>query len=59
MYIGSGLALTNWLSVLIITVAGALGYIYRVHVERALLANLGARYEQHMRRTKRFVPFVF
>jgi len=50
MYIGTGLALTNWLSVLIITVAGALGYIYRVHVEeRALLANLGARYEQYMR----------
>ncbi len=60
MYIGTGLALTNWLSVLMITVAGALGYIYRVHVEeRALLANLGARYEQYMRRTKRFVPFVF
>jgi len=60
MYIGTGLALTNWLSVLIIAVAGALGYIYRVHVEeRALLAHLGARYEQYMRRTKRFVPFVF
>jgi len=47
MYIGTGVALTNWLSVLMITVAGALGYIYRVRVEeRALLANLGARYDQ-------------
>jgi protein-S-isoprenylcysteine O-methyltransferase Ste14 len=52
MYIGTGLALTNWLSVLMISVAGALGYIYRVHVE-------SGRYEQYMRRTKRFVPFVF
>jgi len=60
MYIGTGLALTNWLSVLMITVAGALGYIYRVHVEeRELLAKLAARYEQYMLRTKRFVPFVF
>jgi protein-S-isoprenylcysteine O-methyltransferase Ste14 len=45
---------------LIITVAGALGYIYRVHVEeQALLANLGSRYEEYIERAKRFVPFVF
>jgi protein-S-isoprenylcysteine O-methyltransferase Ste14 len=60
MYMGTGLALTNWLSVLIITVAGAAGYLYRVQVEeQALQANLGGRYQEYMRRTKRFVPFVF
>ena len=60
MYLGTGLALTNWLSTLIITAAGALGYIYRVRVEeQALQANLGGRYQEYMRRTKRFVPFVF
>ena len=60
MYVGTGLALTNWLSVLIITVAGAAGYLYRVQVEeQALQANLGGRYQEYMRRTKRFVPFVF
>ena len=60
MYLGTGLALTNWLSTLIVTAAGALGYIYRVWVEeQALQANLGGRYQEYMRRTKRFVPFVF
>ena len=60
MYLGTGLALTNWLSVLIITVAGAAAYFYRVQVEeQALQANLGGRYQEYMRRTKRFVPFVF
>jgi len=60
MYMGTGLALTNWLSVLIITVAGAVAYSYRVRVEeQALQANLGRRYQEYMRRTKRFVPFVF
>lgn len=60
MYLGTGLALTNWLSTLLITAAGALGYIYRVWVEeQALRANLGGRYQEYMRRTKRFVPFVF
>ncbi len=60
MYLGTGIALTNWLSVLIIAVSGAAAYVYRVHVEeQALQANLGGRYQEYMRRTKRFVPFVY
>jgi protein-S-isoprenylcysteine O-methyltransferase Ste14 len=60
MYMGTGLALTNWLSLLIITVAGAGAYLYRVRVEeQALQESLGGRYQEYMRRTKRFVPFVF
>jgi protein-S-isoprenylcysteine O-methyltransferase Ste14 len=60
MYVGTGLALTNWLSALIIGLAGGAAYLYRVRVEeQALQANLGGRYQQYMRRTKRFVPFIF
>jgi protein-S-isoprenylcysteine O-methyltransferase Ste14 len=60
MYSGTGIALTNWLSALIISVAGAAGYAYRVRVEeQALHENLGGRYQSYRRRTKRFVPFVF
>ena len=55
MYLGTGLALTNW-----ITSVGSLAYLYRVRVEEQVLeANLGSRYQEYMRRTKRFVPFVF
>jgi protein-S-isoprenylcysteine O-methyltransferase Ste14 len=60
MYLGIGLALTNWLSVVIIVGAGLLAYWYRVRVEEgALLSQIGVRYEDYMRRTKRFIPFVF
>ena len=60
MYLGTGLALTNWLSVLVIGAAALLGYLYRVRVEeQALLSQIGRPYEDYMRRTKRFVPFVF
>lgn len=60
MYLGTGIALTNWLSAALMFLAGAVGYVYRVGVEeRALQANLGGRYQEYMRRTKRFVPFVF
>ena len=60
MYMGTGLALTNWLSLLIITVAGLAAYAYRVRVEeRALLQQLGTPYQSYMQSTKRFIPFVF
>ena len=60
MYLGTGIALTNWLSAVIISAAGAAGYAYRVRVEeQTLQASLGGRYQEYMRRTKRFVPFVF
>jgi protein-S-isoprenylcysteine O-methyltransferase Ste14 len=60
MYLGSGLALTNWLSALVMVLFGGLGYAYRVRFEeRALLGALGDNYRQYMLRTKRFVPFVF
>jgi protein-S-isoprenylcysteine O-methyltransferase Ste14 len=60
MYLGTGIALTNWLSAILMFSAGTIGYVYRVHVEElALQANLGGRYQEYMRRTKRFVPFVF
>jgi protein-S-isoprenylcysteine O-methyltransferase Ste14 len=60
MYLGTGLALTNWLSVLIIVILGGLGYAYRVQVEeRALEMELGEPYRDYVRRTKRFIPFVF
>lgn len=59
MYLGIGLALTNWLSVAILAGMGAAAYAYRVRVEERLLGNsIGQRYLDYMRRTKRFIPFV-
>jgi protein-S-isoprenylcysteine O-methyltransferase Ste14 len=60
MYVGLGLALTNWLSLVVLVLASTLVYGYRVSVEeRALVATLGERYLAYVGRTKRFVPFVF
>lgn len=58
--LGLGLALTNWLS-LLLAVAGALiGYGYRVRVEeRALATDLGQPYRAYMQHTRRFVPYVW
>jgi protein-S-isoprenylcysteine O-methyltransferase Ste14 len=60
LFLGLGLALANWLSlaVVMVTVAGVYGY--RVIVEeRALETTIGDPYRSYMRRTTRFVPFIF
>lgn len=60
MYFGTGLALTNWLSILIIVGMGVVTYSYRVYVEEQALRNsIGQPYVEYMQRTTRFIPFVF
>ena len=55
-----GLALANWIGLLILMVVVWSVYWYRVGVEeRALQATIGDPYRRYMLRTKRFVPFLF
>jgi protein-S-isoprenylcysteine O-methyltransferase Ste14 len=60
LFVGIGLALANWLSIALLVAIVFLVYAYRVYVEeRALVAVIGEPYRQYMKRTKRFVPFLF
>lgn len=60
MFLGTGLAMTNWASLLVILLGFAIGFGYRIHVEeRALSADLGDPYRAYMLRTRRLVPFVW
>jgi protein-S-isoprenylcysteine O-methyltransferase Ste14 len=58
--LGFGLSFTNnWLSLLVIMGCALLGFSYRIHVEEHVLqAQLGQRYQEYMRHTKRLIPFV-
>ena len=58
--LGLGLSLTNWLSLLIILGSALIGLSYRIRVEEHVLQEqLGQRYQEYMRRTKRLIPFMF
>lgn len=60
MFVGMGLAMTNWAALLAIVAGAAIGFTWRVHVEeRALCADLGQPYRDYMLRTRRFIPFVW
>ncbi len=60
MFLGMGIAMTNWAALLAVVAGAAVGYAYRVRIEeRALCADLGRPYRDYMQRTRRFIPFVW
>jgi len=59
-FLGCGLALGNWLSLLIIMAISIAVYLYRIHEEETALSTvLGESYESYRRRTKRLIPGVY
>jgi protein-S-isoprenylcysteine O-methyltransferase Ste14 len=60
VFLGIGLALGNWLSLIIFFVEICYVYGRRVKAEeKALLGTIGEPYRAYMARTKRFIPFIF
>jgi protein-S-isoprenylcysteine O-methyltransferase len=59
-FLGLGLCLDNWASLLIMTVPVLLVFLWRMRVEEAaLLQGLGDVYRDYMSRTKRLIPGVY
>lgn len=59
MFSGIGLALGNWVSFVLITIASIATYWYRVTIEeRALLGTIGEPYASFMKERKRFIPYI-
>jgi protein-S-isoprenylcysteine O-methyltransferase len=59
-FVGFGLCLGNWLSLLLTTLPISAAFLWRIRVEeRALLEALGDDYRAYMRRTKQLLPFVY
>lgn len=59
MNIGAGLAVTNWIVLLVITVTGFVLYAYRIRTEEGMLENaFGEQYKAYLEKTWRLVPFV-
>jgi len=58
--LGLGLALENWLSLLILFVLPMAAHLYRISVEeKVLVDHFASAYEDYMKRTKRLIPGVF
>lgn len=59
-FFGLGLAMTNWLSLLVIFTPILLAFLYRISVEEAELGkSFGHEYDDYTRTTKRLIPGVY
>jgi len=57
---GYGIAVQNWLSLLVAVLLPLAALIYRIHVEeKVLVSSLGSEYVEYQKRTKKLVPWVW
>jgi protein-S-isoprenylcysteine O-methyltransferase Ste14 len=60
IFLGISLAMSNWLSVLLMMSAVIPGYLYRIKIEeKFLIEQLGEEYISYQKRTKRLLPILF
>lgn len=59
-YLGLGLAMQNWLSLLILVLAPGIAVWKRIQVEEALLAaHFGETYRSYAARSRKLIPWIF
>jgi protein-S-isoprenylcysteine O-methyltransferase len=59
-FLGLGLSIGNWVSLVVVAVPILSVFLWRIHVEEAaLLSGLGDHYRSYMIRTKRLIPGVY
>ena len=58
--VGYGIAVQNWLSLLIALLLPLVALFYRIQVEeRALVSSLGSAYIEYQKKTKRLIPWIW
>jgi protein-S-isoprenylcysteine O-methyltransferase Ste14 len=59
-FIGFGISLNNWISLIVITVLITGAMIYRIAIEEKVLAKqFGQEYLDYMKNSYRLIPFIF
>lgn len=60
IFIGISISLSNWLSILAMTIPVVIGYGYRIKVEERFMRDqLGTDYLDYQKRTKRIIPMIY
>ena len=59
-FVGFGLSLNNWVSLIVIFVPVLITFINRINIEEKLLhEQFGIEYEEYKARTKRLIPMIY
>jgi protein-S-isoprenylcysteine O-methyltransferase Ste14 len=53
-------SLSNWLSIVLMIIPVLLGYLYRINTEeRFMIEQMGQKYIDYQKRTKRLIPIIY
>ena len=59
-FLGFGISLNNWLSIIFIIIPYSLAVMYRIKVEEKVLTEqFGKQYLDYKKHTKRIIPFIY
>jgi protein-S-isoprenylcysteine O-methyltransferase Ste14 len=58
-FVGLGLALGNWIALVLLAVFTVPAFLYRIDVEESILRHAFPDYAQYATRVRKFVPFVW
>jgi len=60
IFLGITVCLSNWMSVLLMMLPVLSGYLYRINVEEKFMAEqMGQKYLDYKKRTKRLIPVIY
>ena len=60
IFLGISTSLSNWLSVLFMIFSVLIGYAYRITIEeRFMKKQMGQKYIDYQKRTKRLIPLIY
>ncbi len=60
IFLGISTCLSNWLSILLMIIPVLLGYLNRINVEeKFMIEQMGQKYLEYQRRTKRLIPKIY
>lgn len=59
-FLGFGISLNNWMSLIIVFVPILISFLYRINIEeRLLLEQVGLNYNNYKKTTKRLIPLIY
>ncbi len=60
IFIGAAASLSNWLSIVLMTIPVLIGYGYRIKVEERFMSeHFGQKYFDYQKRTKKLIPWIY
>jgi protein-S-isoprenylcysteine O-methyltransferase Ste14 len=60
IFVGISTSLSNWLSIVLMIIPVLIGYIYRINTEeRFMIEQMGQKYIDYQKRTKRLIPKIY